>query len=71
MQKSLLTLTGFLLFIIGFLAVCLSLIGGQLTYLKWLKDLLGPVTTMIIYFCMIVVGLVLVILAKTNYGKNN
>lgn len=69
MQKSILSLIGFLLFLIGFLAVCLNLIGGQFTFLKWMKDSLGAQTSMIIQFLMIVLGLILVVLAQTNFGR--
>ena len=69
MQKSILSLIGFLLFLIGFLAVCLNLIGGQFTFLKWMKDSLGAQTSMIIQFIMIVFGLILVVLAQTNFGR--
>lgn len=69
MQKSILSLIGFLLFLIGFLAVCLNLIGGQFTFLKWMKDGLGAQTSLIIQFSMIVFGIILVILAQTNFGR--
>lgn len=69
MQKSILSLIGFLLFLIGFLAVCLNLIGGQFTFLKWMKDSLGAQTSLIIQFIMIVFGIILVVLAQTNFGR--
>ncbi len=69
MQKSILSLIGFLLFLIGFLAVCLNLIGGQFTFLKWMKDSVGAQTSLIIQFIMIVFGIILVVLAQTNFGK--
>ena len=69
MQKSILSLVGFLLFLIGFLAVCLNLIGGQFTFLKWMKDSLGAQTSLIIQFIMIVFGIILVVLAQTNFGR--
>ena len=69
MQKSILSLVGFILFLLGFLAICLNLIGGQFTFMKWMKDSLGAQTSMIIQFLMIVFGLILVILAQTNFGR--
>ena len=69
MQKSILSFIGFLLFLIGFLAICLNLIGGQLTYLMWMKDTLGAQASLIIQFLMIVFGIILVILAQTNFGR--
>ena len=69
MKKSILSFIGFLLFITGFVALCLNMINAQLSYLSWMKDLFGPLYALVIQFCMILFGLIIVILAQTNFGK--
>ena len=41
MNKTLFTTIGFLMFVIGFLAIFLSLVGLNLSYLSWINKTVG------------------------------
>ena len=66
MSKTSATIIGFLLFIIGGLALVLSLIGVQLSYLTWL-DYPGRLFGFLMRLLMILAGIVMVVLARTNW----
>ncbi len=69
MSKTATTIIGFLLFIIGGLALVLSLIGVQLSYLTWIDKpslLLG----FVIRLLMILGGIVMVVLARTDWRED-
>ena len=69
MSKTTTTIIGFLLFIVGGLALVLSLIGVQLSYLTWIDEpskLLG----FVIRLLMILAGIVMVVLARTNWRED-
>lgn len=66
MKKTLWVSLGFLLFIIGFVALVLSLIGVRLTYLTWIDEpggLFGFLTRIF----MIISGVVIVYLTVTDW----
>jgi len=69
MSKTTSTIIGFLLFIIGGLALVLSLIGVQLSFLTWIDEpsqLLG----FVIRLLMILAGIVIVALARTDWKED-
>ena len=69
MSKTTTTIIGFLLFIVGGLALVLSLIGVQLSYLTWIDEpskLLG----FVIRLLMILAGIVMVVLARTDWRED-
>ena len=63
--KGILTLIGFLLVGIGFIALVLSLIGLQLSFLTWL-DSPGRLFGFLMRIVMIVAGIILVYLAQMD-----
>jgi membrane protein insertase Oxa1/YidC/SpoIIIJ len=65
-NKGLLTLLGFILVIIGFLALVLSIVGVKFSFLLWI-DRPGPLFGFLVRILMIITGFVLVYLAQTNY----
>lgn len=65
MKASLLTIIGFALFIIGFLALLLMLLGLNLTYLKFI-DNGGRLLGMLIRISMIILGLIMVYVSRTS-----
>ena len=68
MKKTIATLVGFLLFLFGFLSLVLSMIGLQLAFLAWL-DLAGPLVGFLARLVMILAGVILVMLAQTDWAK--
>lgn len=68
MNKTLLTVTGFLLFTFGFLSLVLSMIGVQLALLAWL-DKIGALFAFITRILMILAGVILVALAQTDWAR--
>ncbi|MCB9082178.1 MAG: hypothetical protein H6555_10750 [Lewinellaceae bacterium] len=66
-QKGWLTLVGFLLVVTGFLALVLSLVGLQLSFLTWI-DAPGRLFGFVMRLLFILVGFVLVYLAQTNFS---
>lgn len=66
-RKGLWTLIGFLLFIYGFLALVLSMIGAQLSFLTWI-DLPSPLFGLVIRLLMIMAGIAIVYIARTDFS---
>ncbi len=69
-NKGLVTLVGFLLAGIGFLALVLSIVGLQLSFLTWI-DSPGRLFGFVIRLVLIVVGAVLVYLAQSDFKGEN
>ena len=69
MSKTTATIVGFILFIIGGLALVLSLIGVQLSYLTWI-DKPSPLIGFLIRILMILTGIVIVVLARTDWRED-
>jgi uncharacterized integral membrane protein len=68
MKKAIWTSIGFLLFIIGFVALVLSLVGVKLSYLNWI-DNWGGLPGFIIRLLMIISGIVIVYLTVTDWRR--
>ncbi len=69
MSKTTLTIIGFLLFIVGGLALVLSLIGVQLSFLTWI-DAPSQLIGFVIRLLMILAGIVIVVLARTDWRED-
>lgn len=69
MSKATKSLIGFILFIVGGLALVLSLIGVQLSYLTWI-DAGGRLLGFVIRLSMILAGVVIVVLARTDWQND-
>ncbi|MBK7871356.1 MAG: hypothetical protein IPJ74_12115 [Saprospiraceae bacterium] len=65
-NRGLVTLVGFLLAGTGFLALVLSLVGLQLSFLTWI-DAPGRLFGFVARLAMILVGIVIIFLAQTNF----
>ncbi len=65
-NKSILTLIGFLLIALGFMAIILSLVGLRFSFLAWL-DAPGALFGFVIRLLMIVAGFILVYFAQTDF----
>lgn len=66
MKKAIWITIGFLLFIIGFTALVLMVIGAQLSYLAWI-DSPSPLFGFLMRILMIVGGVVIVYLTVTDW----
>ncbi len=66
MKKTLWVSAGFLLFIIGFTALVLSLVGIKLSYLTWI-DAPGALFGFLVRIVMIISGVVIVYLSVTDW----
>ena len=66
MKKTIWVIIGFLLFIIGFTALVLSLIGVKLTYLTWI-DKPSALFGFLMRILMIIGGVVIVYLSVTDW----
>lgn len=69
-MKSLYSTLGFLLFVFGVLALVLSLVGVKLAILVWI-DHWGLLGGLMIRFAMIIGGLLMVYLARSNWRESN
>lgn len=67
-NKALITLIGFLLFITGTLALCLSLVGLKLSFLQFI-DQPGPTFGFVVRLIMIFGGVVLIVLSRTDWRQ--
>ena len=66
MKKTIWVTAGFLLFIIGFIALVLSLVGAKLSYLTWI-DAPGPLFGFLLRILMIVGGVVIVYMSVSDW----
>jgi len=64
--KSLYAILGFLLIIIGVLALVLMFVGVQLSFLTWI-DALGRLGGFVIRLLMIIAGFVIIVLTQTDW----
>lgn len=65
-NKGILTLIGFILVTLGFLALVLSIVGVKIAFLLWI-DQPGPLFGFLFRLLMIIGGFTLVYLAQSNY----
>jgi hypothetical protein len=70
MKKAIQTTIGFLLFILGGTALVLSLVGVKLSFLTWI-DAGGSLLGFVIRLVMIVAGIVIAILANTDWRNED
>lgn len=63
MNKGLITASGFILFALGFLSIILTIVGLQLTPLKWLSGL-GSGLALIVKLSMLFGGLIIMYISK-------
>ncbi len=66
MKKAIWLVIGFLLFILGFSALVLSLVGVRLAMLAWL-DVLGGWLSFLVKVLMVMAGIVVVYLTTTDW----
>ena len=66
MNKSLFSLIGFSLFIIGTMALVLSLVGVKLSFLTWI-DAPGQGFGFLIRLIMIIVGIVIIVVTRSDF----
>lgn len=64
-NKTILTLVGFILAGIGFMALVLSLVGVKLSFLAWLDDI-GALFGFVSKIVLILVGMIMIYMGKTN-----
>lgn len=70
MNKGLISLVGFILFIIGTLALVLSLVGIKFAFLTWI-DAFGGGFGLLIRLAMIVIGIVIIVVTRSDFeGKH-
>lgn len=67
-KKGILAIIGFSLFITGFLALFLMLVGVQLSFLTWI-DAPGKLFGFLIRIGMILSGAVIIFLSQTDWKK--
>jgi hypothetical protein len=65
-NKGILSLVGFLLAGIGFIAIILSLIGAQLSFLTWIDEL-GRLTGFLIKIGLILLGIIIIYLTQNDF----
>ena len=68
MSKGIYALIGFTLFIVGFLALFLMLVGVQLSFLTWI-DAAGRLLGFLIRMAMILGGVLIIYFTQTNWRK--
>ena len=64
-NRSIFSLIGILLFLTGFVAIILSLVGLNLSLLSWLEDL-GKGVAFLVKIIMVLFGIIILYLSKTT-----
>jgi hypothetical protein len=67
-KKDMTAVGGFLLLLFGMLALVLSLVGAQLSFLTFI-DTQGRLFGFVVRLLMIMVGILLMILSRTNWRE--
>ena len=67
-NKSLWTLFGLLLIIVGFTAIILQLIGTQWVFLSFL-EIPGRLFAFVVKIVMVVAGFIIIVLARTDWER--
>jgi len=67
-KKTAWTFVGFLLFIIGMIALVLSLVGVELVFMNWLQGF-GGLIAFLVKVSLVVAGVVVVALARTDWEQ--
>ena len=68
MNKGILALIGFSLFITGLVAVVLNLVGVQLSFLVWMDDI-GRLFGFVMKLVMIILGAIIIVLSQTDWKE--
>jgi hypothetical protein len=68
MNKSIWLLIGFLLFFNGMVSLILTLVSVKLVYLTWM-DNISPLFGFVVKFIMVLLGVLIIILASTDWEK--
>jgi len=63
MNKGIVTLIGFIIFLIGFLSILFSIVGLRYTFLKFISDL-GGGTSLVIYLIMLFGGIITMYISR-------
>jgi len=66
-NKAIYTLVGFIIAGLGFSSIILSLVGAKLSFLVWI-DNFGELTGFVIKLLMIISGIVIIYLARTDFS---
>ncbi|HMQ48044.1 MAG TPA: hypothetical protein PKA00_11790 [Saprospiraceae bacterium] len=66
-NSGILSLVGFILAGLGFLAIMLSMIGVQFSFLLWLNQL-GQLWSFLIKVLMVIAGIILVYIAQSDFS---
>lgn len=66
-NKTIYTLVGFVMAGLGFSSIILSLVGARLSFLFWI-DGLGALPAFVVKLLMILAGIVIVYLARTDFS---
>lgn len=69
MKKEIVTVIGFLLFLFGFIALFLSLVGLNLTMFSFLENLPSPFA-LVSKLLMIMAGVIIIYIGKFNPAKD-
>ena len=69
MNKNIVTVIGFVLFLSGMYALVLSLVGAKFTPLLFLEKM-GATTAFATKIAMVMIGILLIVLSKTNIEED-
>jgi hypothetical protein len=70
-KDSILSVAGFILFVIGFMSIFLSLIGLNFKFLSFINNALGNSAAFLLHLVMIITGIILLYIVKQQRLENN
>lgn len=68
-KRHILTLTGFLLFLLGFVAIVVNLIGLPFALTDWVYFILGPIFGFLFKLFLILAGIIITVVANSGNGE--
>lgn len=68
-KRNLLTISGFILFLLGFVGIVVNMVGLAFALTDWVSVITGPVFGFIFKVILIIAGIIMVIIAQDNNGE--
>jgi hypothetical protein len=71
MKRNILTILGFLLFIVGFVGIVVNMVGLPFAITDWMNIVVGPVIGFFVKILFVVIGIILTVLNKSNSTEDS
>ena len=71
MTRNILTLVGFLLFMLAAVSILISLVGLQVSFMQWMDAVAGRSVGFLLKILMLLAGVIIAFFSKYNFAKDD